>query len=672
MLKHFKQGISLKLQIYSLIVFICMLSFSVKVYTDIDSTTDYLESQMASHAQDTATSLGLSISSFLEPSNITIAQTMASAIFDSGYYSSIRFIDGDGNIVINLNNPRYVDSVPNWFINFIKLKAPTMVSEVSSGWVIAGNLEVTSHVGQSYMTLWEHAKKTLLSAFIILLVSMIFAYLILQTVFRPLKDVEHQANLFTKKQFTLNHNLPVARELRVVTNALNKMVSNLHKTFETLTNQSENLTKQVYLDSLTELGNRKSFENHYKSVVDFLSDDEQISIMMVQLPSLDSINKSLTYLDGDNYVLSIANILKKSVKELNKSKAFRLNGGTFIFFAQHELSFFKSQYHKISKEIQQKENLKLHVNGIANISIASISKGVSVTSALSLLDTNCTIGELEISIDDKSETSLSVSQWRQLINDIIKSAEIDYSIQPVKKSKTINKQCYFEVFSHFIHQNNKVNNSHLFSMADNLNLTESLDKVIIENFIPVKEQFPNDLFALNISKSSLYSKSFINWLVVLSQQTPILQQNLIFEVNEFDLLHDVDEAKLHIEVLKDLGINVCIEHFGTSLTSFKYLQGLNISYVKLDGSYMQNLTDDPQSQFFVQTVNNICHGFGIKVLACLIENSQTLELVEYLGCDGVQGNWIAKPSKVEKKKYKSSKCMFTFCTETLKFSNYNI
>ncbi|KTG20291.1 diguanylate phosphodiesterase [Pseudoalteromonas sp. XI10] len=672
MLKHFKQGISLKLQIYSLIVFICMLSFSVKVYTDIDSTTDYLESQMASHAQDTATSLGLSISSFLEPSNITIAQTMASAIFDSGYYSSIRFIDGDGSILINLNNPRYVDSVPNWFINFIKLKAPTMVSEVSSGWVIAGNLEVTSHVGQSYMTLWEHTKKTLLSAFIILLVSMIFAYLILQTVFRPLKDVEQQANLVTKKQFTLNHNLPVARELRIVTNALNKMVSNLHKTFETLTNQSENLTKQVYLDSLTELGNRKSFENHYKSVVDFLSDDEHISIMMVQLPSLDSINKSLTYLDGDNYVLSIANILKKSVKELNKSKAFRLNGGTFIFFAQHELSFFKSQYHKISKEIQQKENLKLHVNGIANISIASISKGVSVTSALSLLDTNCTIGELEISIHDKSETSLSVSQWRQLINDIIKSAEINYSIQPVKKSKTINKQCYFEVFSHFIHQNNKVNNSHLFSMADNLNLTESLDKVIIENFIPLKEQFPNDLFALNISKSSLYSKSFINWLVVLSQQTPILQQNLIFEVNEFDLLHDVDEAKLHIEVLKDLGINVCIEHFGTSLTSFKYLQGLNISYVKLDGSYMQNLTDDSQSQFFVQTVNNICHGFGIKVLACLIENSQTLELVEDLGCDGVQGNWIAKPSKVEKKKYKSSKCMFTFCTETLKFSNYNI
>lgn len=672
MLKHFKQGISLKLQIYSLIVFICMLSFSVKVYTDIDSTTDYLESQMASHAQDTATSLGLSISSFLEPGNITIAQTMASAIFDSGYYSSIRFKDGDGNILINLNNPRYVDSVPNWFINFIKLKAPTMVSEVSSGWVIVGNLEVTSHVGQSYITLWEHTKKTLLSAFLILLVSMIFAYLILQTVFKPLKDVEQQANLVTKKQFTLNNNLPVARELRVVTNALNKMVSNLHKTFETLTNQSENLTKQVYLDSLTELGNRKSFENHYKSVVDFLSDDEHISIMMIQLPSLDNINKSLTYLDGDNYVLSIANILKKSVKELNKSKAFRLNGGTFIFFAQHELSFFKSQYHKILKEIQQKENLKLHVNGIANISIASISKGVSVTSALSLLDTNCTIGELEISIDDKSETSLSVSQWRQLINDIIKSAEIDYSIQPVKKSKTINKQCYFEVFSHFIHQNNKVNNSHLFSMADNLNLTESLDKVIIENFIPVKEQFPNDLFALNISKSSLYSKSFINWLVVLSQQTPILQQNLIFEVNEFDLLHDVDEAKLHIEVLKDLGINVCIEHFGTSLTSFKYLQGLNISYVKLDGSYMQNLTDDSQSQFFVQTVNNICHGFGIKVLACLIENSQTLEIVEDLGCDGVQGNWIAKPSKVEKKKYKSSKCMFTFCTETLKFSNYNI
>ena len=119
-----------------------------------------------------------------------------------------------------------------------------------------------------------------------------------------------------------------------------------------------------------------------------------------------------------------------------------------------------------------------------------------------------------------------------------------------------------------------------------------------------------------------------------------------------------------------LVINVCIEHFGTSLTSFRYLQGLDIEYVKIDGSYIQDLLDNSQSQFFIQTVNNICHGFGIKVLACLIEKPETLKMLENLGCDGVQGNLIMEPSKVLTGKNRDNvNKEFTFCADTLKFCN---
>ena len=135
------------------------------------------------------------------------------------------------------------------------------------------------------------------------------------------------------------------------------------------------------------------------------------------------------------------------------------------------------------------------------------------------------------------------------------------------------------------------------------------------------------------------------------------------------MLYNVHIASQHIDIIKDIGISVCIEHFGTSLTSFRYLQGLDIEYVKIDGSYIQDLLDNSQSQFFIQTVNNICHGFGIKVLACLVEGPETLDMLENLGCDGVQGNLIMPPSNVIKTIQSSTNKQFAFCADTLKFCN---
>ena len=144
---------------------------------------------------------------------------------------------------------------------------------------------------------------------------------------------------------------------------------------------------------------------------------------------------------------------------------------------------------------------------------------------------------------------------------------------------------------------------------------------------------------------------------------------MIFELHEISLLYNVHVASLHIDTIKDIGINVCVEHFGTSLTSFRYLQGLDIEYIKIDGSYIQDLLDNTQSQFFIQTVNNICHGFGIKVLACLIEKPETLKVLESLGCDGVQGNLIMPPTKIIKTSDNGVNKEFTFCTDALKFCN---
>ena len=666
MSRIFKNGLSLKTQVYGLIILISVISFCVRIITDVDTTRQYLQTQMGSHAQDTATSLGLSISPYLEEDSIMIAQTMATAIFDSGYYKKIKFTDPQNKMIFELTNPKRVESVPNWFINIVKLDAPTMSSELNNGWIMAGTLEVTSHVGQSYQTLWEHTKRSLYGSFLLLIASLLVAFLILRAVFRPLKAVENQAHLVTRKRFTLNDEIPMARELRTVTQAINNMVINLQSTFDSLTKQTQALTEEVYIDSLTGLGNRKSFDNHFNSVVDTISSDTPISAMMITLPSLANINQTVSYQDGDEHVNEVANILKTTFGGLTNAKVFRLNGSTFIALAPYDSDFLSRTHLEITDAFSQQKN-SLHVNGFANFALVSVEKGMPIAGLLSALDTGCTIGNRNNKVD--KDTLFSVTQWRSLIQSILSSAEVSFSVQPVKHANTQHKQCYFEVFSHFIFEGEKVNNGHLFAMAEKLNLTEELDKKIIRNFINIKEQYPEDIFALNLSKASLYSTDFIEWLTLYSHTKPVIKTNLLFELHEISLLYNVHIASQHIDIIKDIGINVCIEHFGTSLTSFRYLQGLDIEYVKIDGSYIQDLLDNNQSQFFIQTVNNICHGFGIKVLACLIEKPETLRILENLGCDGVQGNLIMAPSQIIKTGSVVTNKEFTFCTDTLKFCN---
>ena len=664
----FKHGLSLKTQVYGLIILISVISFFVRVATDVQTTRQYLQTQMGSHAQDTATSLGLSVSPYLDDESLMIAQTMATAIFDSGYYTQIKYTDTQQNVVFELTNPKRVESVPNWFINAVQLSAPTMSSELNNGWVMAGTLEVTSHAGQSYLTLWEHTKRSFYGSFLLLAGSLAVAFLILGTVFKPLKAVEHQAQLVTRKRFTLNQQIPVARELRTVTQAINNMVVNLQSTFDSLTKQTQTLTEEVYIDSLTGLGNRRSFENHFNSVVPAITPDAPITAMMITLPSLANINQTVSYQDGDQHVYDVSTTLQHILGELTNTKLFKLNGSTFIALAPFDVPFLNKTRLDINDAFSQKKN-SLHVNGFANLSLVNVEKGSSLGSVLSALDTGCTIGETAANNKVDKDTLFSVKQWRTLIKSIIDSGEVSFSVQAVKQARSENTQCYFEVFAHFIHEGEKVNNGHLFAMAEKLNLTEELDKKIIRNFVNVKEQYLKDVFALNLSKASLYSTDFIEWLTLYATTKPILKNNLLFELHEISLLYNVHVASLHIDAIKDIGINVCVEHFGTSLTSFRYLQGLDIEFVKIDGSYIQDLLDNNQSQFFIQTVNNICHGFGIKVLACLIEKPETLKVLEKLGCDGVQGNLIMPPSQIVKTNDNGVNKEFTFCPNTLKFCN---
>ena len=125
---------TLYLQLILIIVALFAACFLISVTISTSNLRNFLGEQLESHAQDTATSLGLSLSPYMQSNDLPVMNSMVDAIFDHGYYKTIRVITVNGDTLIERSNPVTSKGVPSWFIDYIDLQLPAAEAMVMSGW----------------------------------------------------------------------------------------------------------------------------------------------------------------------------------------------------------------------------------------------------------------------------------------------------------------------------------------------------------------------------------------------------------------------------------------------------------------------------------------------------------------------------------------------------------
>ena len=115
---------TLSRQLVLLLVLLLLLVFAGTFYISVRNTQVFLEAQLESHAQDAATSLGLSISSHLTQGDTAAVTSMSNAIFDRGFYRHVRVEDVKGDVLVDLESPLSIEGVPQWFVSAFPLATP--------------------------------------------------------------------------------------------------------------------------------------------------------------------------------------------------------------------------------------------------------------------------------------------------------------------------------------------------------------------------------------------------------------------------------------------------------------------------------------------------------------------------------------------------------------------
>ena len=118
-------------------------------------TRRYLEQQLASHAQDAATALSITLSQSLGKNDRVLAETQVLSMFDRGYFQRIDVLDTERKVIVARALPERIEEVPNWFVQLLPIQTPAGEAFVGSGWRQLGKVLVVSQPTYAYQHLWR-------------------------------------------------------------------------------------------------------------------------------------------------------------------------------------------------------------------------------------------------------------------------------------------------------------------------------------------------------------------------------------------------------------------------------------------------------------------------------------------------------------------------------------
>lgn len=149
--------------------------------------------------------------------------------------------------------------------------------------------------------------------------------------------------------------------------------------------------------------------------------------------------------------------------------------------------------------------------------------------------------------------------------------------------------------------------------------------------------------AINISGRQLMEPDFIDWIKYYLAQSGVDATQLEFELTETFLLDNFDDCVNKLKVLSELGISIAIDDFGTGYASLAYLNKLPLNVLKIDRSLIVDVESNLQTQSLVANVVRLAHDLNLRVVVEGVETLDQLKLVQRMGCDVIQGYFIARP-----------------------------
>lgn len=233
-----------------------------------------------------------------------------------------------------------------------------------------------------------------------------------------------------------------------------------------------------------------------------------------------------------------------------------------------------------------------------------------------------------------------VTAWRE--------NRIELAYQPIVSAADHNP-VYYEALLRMRRPNGELITSGTFiELAEKLGLVRLLDCRALELAIAALTEDKALRLSVNVSAKTIADRDWLNTLSRAGYTDKELCKRLTVEITETAMLESIEDTKVFVSYIKDLGCRVAIDDFGAGYTSYRTLRELDVDVVKIDGSFISNLINSDDDQMFVSYFVSLAKSLGIVTVAEWVGDMNTASRLKDMGVSHFQGEafGLSKPEPI--------------------------
>jgi len=436
-------------------------------------------------------------------------------------------------------------------------------------------------------------------------------------------------------------------ETRDLVEAYSEMRSQMHLS----QNELEHRTQH---DVLTGLPNRLHLQRYLsESIRRAENDGEPLALMMIDLDRFKEINDTLGHQMGDKVLRQVGPLLL-GVLEKGELLA-RLGGDEFAIVlpgANRKRAIeIAEKLHQLYEADLDVEGYRLNVSGSMGIALYP-EHGESSQLLIKRADIamftakNQNLGYV-IYDADQDQNHLVNLELETELRHAIANDELELRYQPtvdIRNRKLVGAEAllYWQTRSHA-----NVSMDEILLLAEHTGLIKQLTLWVLNSAIRQAKTWSvaglNLTVNVNLSVWNLQDMEFYEQVLSRLRAWDLDSSLLQLEITESAVMADPERAVLTMERLEKAGVHLVVDDYGTGFSSLAYLKHLPVGIIKIDKSFVMDMTADDNDAVIVRSTIDMAHNLGMRVVAEGVETRETWELLEILRCDIAQGFFIGHP-----------------------------
>ncbi|MHC2147767.1 EAL domain-containing protein [Pseudomonas sp. 210_17 TE3656] len=423
-----------------------------------------------------------------------------------------------------------------------------------------------------------------------------------------------------------------------------------------------NLSWQATHDALTGLANRREFEYRLELALNALArKPARHALMFLDLDQFKLVNDTCGHAAGDELLRHICAVLQAGLRE--GDTLARLGGDEFGILLEN---CPQEQAERIAENLRQAVQ-SLHFVWKGRPFMTTVSLGLvhiaqaptTLEASLRAADMACYMAKekgrnrVQVYHADDSELSMRFGEmaWIQRLHVALEENRFCLYAQEIAALGPDDGAGHIEILLRLQDENGRIILPDSFiPAAERYGLMTALDRWVVRSVFTVIRQCldeqrdgPLAMCAINLSGSSIGDDKFLDYLRRLFGEFAIPPQMICFEITETSAIANLGSAIRFINELKSLGCRFSLDDFCAGMSSFAYLKHLPVDFLKIDGSFVKDMLDDPVNRAMVEVINHIGHVMGKRTIAEFVETPLIEQALQEIGVDYAQGYLIERP-----------------------------